>query len=99
QQFYSQLFDWKVDANNPMDYGMVEAQGGHGIGGGIGSGPQAGACFYVAVADPQAYLDKATSMGAKVVAPVTDMGMVIFAQFADPEGNIVGIIKEEEPHT
>ncbi len=34
QQFYRDTFGWDVDANNPMDYGMVSAQG-RGIGGGI----------------------------------------------------------------
>ena len=24
QKFYSDLFGWKVDASNPMNYGMVE---------------------------------------------------------------------------
>ncbi len=24
QEFYGKLFDWKIDANNPMNYGMVE---------------------------------------------------------------------------
>ncbi len=34
QSFYSGLFDWAVDANNPMEYGMVDAVD-DGIGGGI----------------------------------------------------------------
>ena len=39
QDFYSQLFEWKVDANNPMSYGMVDAAQSH-IGGGIASDMQ-----------------------------------------------------------
>ena len=27
QDFYSKLFDWNVDANNPMEYGMVDPSG------------------------------------------------------------------------
>jgi len=38
QSFYSQLFDWKIDASNPMSYGMVEPSEG-GIGGGVAGGP------------------------------------------------------------
>ena len=34
QEFYSRLFDWKIDASNPMKYGMVKKEG-NGIGGGI----------------------------------------------------------------
>jgi hypothetical protein len=40
QQFYADLFGWKIDANNPLQYGMVEAEEG-GIGGGIGQAQQA----------------------------------------------------------
>ena len=36
QEFYSKLFDWKVDANNPMNYGMVGGDEA-GLGGGIAS--------------------------------------------------------------
>ncbi len=36
--------------------------------------------------------------GGKTVMPVTEIpGMVIFAQFADPEGNIVGMTKAGYP--
>jgi hypothetical protein len=41
QTFYSDLFDWKINSDNPMNYGMVDREGnvnadGVGIGGGIG---------------------------------------------------------------
>ena len=35
QKFYADLFDWHVDANNPMNYGMVDTHAGHGINGGV----------------------------------------------------------------
>jgi uncharacterized protein len=95
QQFYGGLFGWKINANNPMRYGMVEAGGG-GIGGGIGQSQNGGnqVTFYVAVDDPQAYLDKAERLGGKTVVPVTEIpDMVTFAQLADPEGNVVGVVK------
>ena len=28
QEFYGKLFDWHVDTNNPMDYGMVDTHAG-----------------------------------------------------------------------
>jgi len=34
QDFYSGVFGWKIDASNPMNYGMVD-NAGQGIGGGI----------------------------------------------------------------
>ncbi len=95
QDFYAQAFGWKIDTNNPMNYGMVEAQGG-GIGGGVTADPEgASVRVYIEVDDPQAYLDKVVSLGGKLVMPVTDLGMVVMCQFADPEGNVVGIVKAE----
>ena|SRR5207249_4908439 len=94
QEFYANTFGWKVNADNPMNYGIVDAQEG-GIGGGIsaGDGGTKQVTFYVSVDDPQAYLDKVASKGGKIVMPVTEIpGMVILAQFADPEGNVVGLI-------
>ncbi len=99
QDFYGGVFGWKINADNPMNYGIVEAQG-TGIGGGIsgGDGQTNNVTFYVGVDDPQAYLDKIEAAGGKTVVPVTEIpNMVTFAQFADPEGNIVGIVKNEPP--
>ena len=31
QDFYSKLFDWHMDANNPMKYGMVDSHTENGI--------------------------------------------------------------------
>ncbi len=99
QDFYSGVFGWNIDANNQMSYGMVD-NAGQGIGGGIsgGDGSRNQVTFYVEVDDPQAYLNKIESKGGKTVMPVTEVpGMVIFAQFADPEGNVVGIVKANYP--
>ena len=101
QNFYSGVFGWKVNADNPMNYGIVDAADtGGGIGGGISGGDGQGnqVTFYIGVDDPQAYLDKVEAAGGRTVVPVTEIpGMVIFAQFADPEGNVVGIVKNEMP--
>jgi predicted enzyme related to lactoylglutathione lyase len=97
QDFYAGLFGWTVDANNPMNYGVVPAEEG-GIGGGIGPamGPSGHVTFYVAVDDPQAYLDKVEKSGGKTIMPVTVVpDMVTFALFADPEGNVVGMVKND----
>lgn len=97
--FYAELFGWEINSSNPMNYGLVKKEK-NGIGGGIGSpGPdgQTQLTFYAAVPDPQATLDKAVGMGATVVTPVTVIpGMVTFALFKDPDGNCIGIIKDEQ---
>ena len=103
QDFYSKLLDWKIDADNPMNYGLVQPAGsgtevGKGsIGGGVAAA-QPGTPGYVAVyaqvSDLAATLKKAESLGAKTIVPPTEIpGMVTYALFADPEGNMMGLVK------
>lgn len=103
QSFYGKIFDWKINADNPMNYGMVDAAvngtaaGTGSIGGGIAPA-QPGApgyvTFYVQVNDPDAYLKKIESLGGKTIVPTTEIpNMVTFALFQDPEGNMVGLVK------
>jgi predicted enzyme related to lactoylglutathione lyase len=92
--FYSKLFDWKVDANNPMNYGLVDA-GSAGIGGGVAQAQDKPLLtFYVEVADPAATLKQAEALGGKTVMPPMEVpGGPTIAQFQDPDGNIVGLTK------
>ena len=99
QEFFSKLFGWNVDANNPMNYGIVNTNTENGINGGIHHSDEApkGVTIYVEVDDLQAYLDKAVSLGSKVIMPVTVIpNMVTMAQFSDPQDNIVGLVKSEQ---
>jgi uncharacterized protein len=93
--FFSDLFGWAIDANNPQNYGMVPSGGEGAIGGGIGPAMDGkpNVTFYVEVPDIAAALAKAESLGAATIMPRTDIGMVILAQFRDPEGNLVGLIE------
>ncbi len=96
QDFYSSAFGWKIDAGNPMNYGVVEADGS-GIGGGIGAGQdgQYHLTFYVEAADLKATLDKIESLGGKTTMPPMEIpGGPEIALFSDPEGNVVGLVKE-----
>ncbi len=95
QKFYTDAFGWSVDANNPMQYGMVEAQG-EGIGGGIGTEEEGIVTFYIQVDDPAAYLKKVQSLGGKVVQEPQDVpGGPTIARFADPAGNVIGLVKAQ----
>ena len=69
-KFYAELFDWHVDSDNPMNYGMVDTHGGdRGINGGIAQDDQgAFVTFYVEVDDLQAALDKAEQLGVSLEA-------------------------------
>ena len=94
QQFFASLFGWKVDADNPMSYGMVSSAGKDSIGGGIG--PTDGnpfVTFYVQVPSIDATLAKVESLGGKTIMPRTDIGMIIMGQFRDPEGNVIGVVE------
>ncbi len=96
QEFYARLFDWKIDTNNPMNYGMVDTGGG-GINGGIYQPPEGCPPYmtmYIMVDDLQKYLDKAVSLGAKECMPTTPIpGVGSFAMFSDLDGNMVGLFK------
>lgn len=96
QKFYGDLFGWKIDANNPWNYGMVDTQAGAGINGGIAGGERSMVTFYVQVPDLQAALDRAVKLGGAVTMPITQIpdGPTI-AMFADPDGNPIGLIKAE----
>ncbi len=98
KEFYSKVFGWEINSDNPIKYGLIRKEG-LGIGGGIGNpGPDGltHVTIYASVRDPQATLDQAVAMGGTVVRPVEEIpGMVTYALFTDPDGNRVGIVKEE----
>jgi len=93
QEFYGSLFGWEIDAKNPMDYGVVSAQDGQGIGGGIAAAQhEPMVTIYVDVADLDATLKQAEALGGKTVMPPTAVpGGPKLAQFSDPDGNLIGL--------
>jgi uncharacterized protein len=100
-KFYSELFGWDVQTVPEMNYATVDTRAGSGINGGFGQtreGQPAYVTFYAAADDLQAVLDRAESLGAKTVVPVTEVpNVVTFAQFTDPEGNIIGVVTGDDP--
>ena len=98
QEFYSKLFDWHVDDGNRMNYGMVDTHSEGGINGGIGDSQDGTprVTFYAQVDDLQKYLDKAEELGGKTIMPPMEIpDTVTLAMFSDPEGNIIGLVKEQ----
>jgi predicted enzyme related to lactoylglutathione lyase len=92
ETFYRELFGWKIDSNNPMKYGIVDTGG---INGGIGSGQQGGhrVSIYAQVSDLQETLDRAEKLGGKTILPPTEVpGGPKLAMFADPAGNVTGLL-------
>jgi uncharacterized protein len=99
RSFYTDVFGWKTDAYpGETPYALVDTGVEGAIGGGIGEadGPNR-TLFYLQVDDPQGYLDRIEQAGGKTIVPVTEIpGATTFAQFADPEGNIVGLWKARD---
>jgi predicted enzyme related to lactoylglutathione lyase len=75
---------------------MVDTKGS-GINGGIGPsrGPNQ-VTFYIEVDDLPAAIARVEAAGGKIVVPITEIGgTVSFAQFADPDGNVVGLVESD----
>jgi predicted enzyme related to lactoylglutathione lyase len=93
QKFYSDVFGWSLDTNNPGGYGMLRQDE---LTAGIGGAADGGAghvTFYVGSDDPQAILDKVTAAGGRVIMPPTEVAPeTTVALFADPEGHVVGLM-------
>ncbi len=101
KSYYSGLFGWEINSDNPMNYGIIARDGnvsadGIGIGGGVGAGPEGYSghvTFYVGVPDVEAALAKAESLGgSRIMGPEKPMEGVELGLFNDPEGHMVGVV-------
>jgi uncharacterized protein len=106
RSFYSDLFGWKINADNPMNYGTVERDGNVsaddiGIGGGIGQAPEGypgHVTFYIEVPDIEAALAKAERLGgSRVMGPDKVTEEIEIGLFTDPEGHAIGVVKTTTP--
>lgn len=100
QKFYLDLFGWSPTLNS-IGYGYVpvEPKPPIKLTGGVGPSPQRQplVIFYVKVANPAATLKQAEQFGGRIVMPATDVpGGITFARFADPEGNVVGLVRRPD---
>lgn len=98
--FYRRIFDWQTrPTQGGPPYWLVQKEG-QGIGGGIGASQDGKpmVTFYVEVPDTDAALKRIGELGGRTIVPTTTIpGMVTFALFADPEGNVVGLAATEVP--
>ena len=100
--YYSDLFGWEINADNPMGYGVVDREGnvnsdGVGIGGGVGNGPagyDGHVTFYVEVPDVEDALVRAETLGGtRMMGPESPMEGVEIGLFLDPEQHVVGVVR------
>ncbi len=105
KSYYSELFGWEIDLDNPMNYGIIQRDGnvnadGAGIGGGVSGGPEGyggHVTFYVEVPDPEATLAQVESLGGtRIFGPDEVMPGLVLGQFSDPEGHVIGVVKTGE---
>jgi len=103
--FYSELFGWHTEnmSMGEITYVLIDTHAGQGINGGIAQPPEGAprtVTVYAEGPDIQALLDKAVSLGATVMLPVSELPMVTLALFSDPQGNMIGLVKsapEDQP--
>jgi predicted enzyme related to lactoylglutathione lyase len=88
-RFYSSLFGWKVDANNPMGYRRIDTGSNEGISGGIWPAPPQSPDFvqlFVAVEDVAGAARKAQELGGKLLIPPTTL----------PEGDEMSVLQDPQ---
>ncbi|MQA08603.1 MAG: glyoxalase [Pseudonocardiaceae bacterium] len=106
--YYGELFGWEFNigdasteaVSQPGNYGFVDGSttgDGTGINGGVagGEGYRPRVLFYVGVADVEAALRKAESLGGtRLMGPAPERppaGDLVVGHFTDPEGNVIGV--------
>lgn len=88
-QFYSALFGWKVDADNPMGYRRIDTGSPQGIQGGIWPAPPQAPNFvqlFIAVEDMKAAVERAQQLGARILIPPTQL----------PEGDEMAVLHDPQ---
>jgi predicted enzyme related to lactoylglutathione lyase len=94
QRYYSELFGWTINTDNPGGYGMTDPAR-TGIVVGVGATPDGSAGHvtgYVKVNDIDATIARATALGGSVIMPKFSPGAdATLALIADPEGHVLGL--------
>ena len=96
--FYRELFGWRVNADNPMGYRMVDTGSDRGINGGVWPiGPTEGhptVQLFIEVDDVPAYVARVEQLGGQIVIPPQtlpdgdEMAIVL-----DTEGLSLGLVR------
>lgn len=101
RNFYASVFDWTLQGAEGFDGYYLSDPESTGVGGAVGKGSEAMPSYltvYVQVDDINAALAKIESNGGATVMPRTEIpGVVTFAMFSDPGGNLVGLVEAEMP--
>lgn len=88
-RFYSALFGWTVNADNPLGYRQIHTGSAEGIQGGIWPAPPQAPSFvqlFVTVESVGAAVAKAEGLGARVLIPATVL----------PEGDEMAVLHDPQ---
>src|SRR3954453_3426578 len=88
-QFYSELFGWSIDADNPMGYRRIMTGSEHGIQGGIWPAPRQAPTFvqlFITVDNLESNVKRAVELGAKILIPPTTL----------PEGDAMAVLHDPQ---
>ena len=99
-RFYSNLFGWSIDANNPMGYRRIATGSAGGIQGGIWPAPPQSPDFvqlFIAVDNVKSSVRKAEELGAKLIIPpaVLPEGDEMAVLLDHPQGMSFGVWKQK----
>jgi predicted enzyme related to lactoylglutathione lyase len=98
-EFYTKVFDWKIQHRPELNYRIVETGGQGGINGGIVKPERpepwpGNMTMYINVDDLAAYRKRIVAAGGKICVEEQEVpGMGSFSLFTDPEGRMMGIWK------
>ncbi len=106
QKFYNQLFRWKIEKVEGMDYWMVytvpvDKDGipvRQGVNGGMmkKQNPEHKATNYISVESVDEYTKKIEELGGKIIVPKTEIPNIgWWAMALDPEGNHFAIMESK----
>jgi len=87
--FYSSLFGWKINSQNPLGYRRIETGSAEGIQGGIWPAPPQAPTFaqlFIGVDDVREAVASAEKLGAKLLIPPTVL----------PEGDEMAVLHDPQ---
>ncbi len=100
-KFYQDLFGWKLQHDDQMNYTMWEAGNGDGYGGFPevnADNPAGQVLVYIDSDDIDADLKKVEKLGGKVIRSKTEIPNVgWFGMFKDPTGNVLALYTGMNP--
>lgn len=98
-EFYGSVFGWQFDELEGGYAAVRRGDADPGIGGGVGEvadGPQV--VLSIEVDDIHAAIEQVKASGGEVVQePQSIPGIVTYATFRDPAGNVVGLMDAKVP--